>query len=79
MDFYAFVAREAGVEPLLPKLNQGVYCARRVGDGGDFLFVFNALPRENAVCLPPCSNVRTGAALAGETPLAPYETLVLCR
>ena len=79
MDFYALVAREAGVEPLLPKLNQGVYCARRVGDGGDFLFVFNALPRENAVCLPPCSNVRTGAALAGETPLAPYETLVLCR
>ena len=55
------------------------YDAKITRKGGVLVCLNPALPRENAVCLPPCENVRTGERLAGDTPLSPYETLVLRR
>ncbi|MBR1585326.1 MAG: beta-galactosidase [Clostridia bacterium] len=78
-DFYAYIAGQAGVAPLLPGLPFGVSCTQRVGDQGTFLFVMNALPESNAVCLPPCVAVDTGARVEGQYELKPYEVLVLKR
>ena len=76
-DFYAHVTRRTGLTPLIENVPEGVLCAQRTGEQGGFLFVINALPRENAVILPACVRVEDDQALQGEYKLSPYEVLIV--
>lgn len=78
-DFSAAVAKEAGLKPLVENLPYGVLCTQRVGDQGDFLFVMNTVPYENAVTVPACKDVRSGSDVSGKVILKPYEVLTLKR
>lgn len=78
-DFYKKIGAEAGLEPLVSRMDYGVLCTERIGDQGRFLFVMNTVPEEKRVALPACSEIETGRKRAGETILQPYEVLALKR
>ncbi|MBQ9265174.1 MAG: beta-galactosidase [Clostridia bacterium] len=78
-DFYAFVTKQAEMEPLLKDAPQGVLCTERKGDQGTFLFVLNTVPRENTVTLPACTAVENGKPVNGAYTMKPYEVLILRR
>lgn len=77
MDFYAYLAEEIGLRPLMDELPDGVLCARRTGDQGDFLFVMNTVPEEKIITLPPCRTVEGDKDMQGAYFLQPYEVLIL--
>ncbi|MDD6683359.1 MAG: beta-galactosidase [Clostridiales bacterium] len=78
-DFYKKVTAEAGLEPLVKKMEYGVVCTERIGANGRFLFVMNTVPEEKKVTLPACTEIENGNEMAGEVTLAPYQVLMLKR
>ena len=78
-DFYAWACGRAGIRPILQGLEEGVLCARRIGEQGEFLFVMNSLPEEAFVEFPACREVENGERHEGKTPLRPYQVLALRR
>lgn len=77
--FYADVAAEKSLTPLMKNLPDGVLCTERTGDKGNYLFVMNTQPEERTVTLPAVLNLRTDEAMEGEYTLNGYEVLVLKR
>ncbi len=76
-DFYAFIAKEKGLTPLMKALPDGVLCSERTGKEGQFLFVMNTQKEEKTISLPAAFNLRTNQKTEGVYTLSGYEVLVL--
>lgn len=81
-DFYRGLAREAGVEPLLPDLPYGVTVQARTGEQEEYLFLMNFTGREQEVALDgeAYRDVERGEALSGaKLELPVYGVRILAR
>ncbi len=80
-EFYDDVCRGAGTKSLLPPGNEGIHAARRSGDKGDFLFLYNYLEEENEASLPGGDyiDLETGGKMSDKVILPSYGTKILKR
>ena len=76
---YRNLAREQGLEPVVPDLPEGVRAVKRVGaNGRAYRFVMNYLPREARVSVGPAQwELLTGQTVSGDVTLPPRGVLVL--
>jgi beta-galactosidase len=76
---YRNLAREQGLEPVVPGLPEGVRAVKRVGaNGRAYRFVMNYLPREARVSVGPAQReLLTGQTVSGDVTLPPRGVLVL--
>ena len=68
-DFYKAVAKQAGVQPLLDEVPDGVLCQKRVKGDKEYLFVMNFSCEERTVSVPEGADLLSGKETGGRITL----------